>query len=427
VQGKSQRSPVTARLRAVGPDLRRVNQSALLRLLFLEGPLDRVRLGQMTGLSSGTVTNFVASLIEDGLVIEVGREQSEGGRPRVLLGVNPDYGAVIGVDIGETGIRVEAFDLDLRVIDVADVALHPQDVDAAVTIAETARAIEHLQALLQEQGRRLLGVGIGVPGMVEHGSSGARVHAPMIGWHDVPLERELHERIGGSIFIENGAKALGQAEMWLGAGRGARHAIVTLWGTGVGAAIFTDGMLYRGATSSAGEWGHTCIVASGHKCRCGSSGCLEAYIGAESLLDDWRRNDPLATPNLDADDETWAARLVEAAAKGGPAAETLDVAANYFGIAAANLANLFNPEVIVISGWLGLALGPTTLDRIREVVNEQALGYTASSVRIELGRFRDDAVVLGASSLVVDEMLGNGGVVPKSVVRTRPALISRPR
>jgi predicted NBD/HSP70 family sugar kinase len=418
---------VTARLRAVGPDLRRVNQSALLRLLFLEGPLDRVRLGQMTGLSSGTVTNFVASLIEDGLVIEVGREQSEGGRPRVLLGVNPDYGAVIGVDIGETGIRVEAFDLDLRVIDVADVALHPQDVDAAVTIAETARAIEHLQALLQEQGRRLLGVGIGVPGMVEHGSSGARVHAPMIGWHDVPLERELHERIGGSIFIENGAKALGQAEMWLGAGRGARHAIVTLWGTGVGAAIFTDGMLYRGATSSAGEWGHTCIVASGHKCRCGSSGCLEAYIGAESLLDDWRRNDPLATPNLDADDETWAARLVEAAAKGGPAAETLDVAANYFGIAAANLANLFNPEVIVISGWLGLALGPTTLDRIREVVNEQALGYTASSVRIELGRFRDDAVVLGASSLVVDEMLGNGGVVPKSVVRTRPALISRPR
>ena len=107
---------MSARLRAVGPDLRRVNQSALLRLLFLEGPLDRVRLGQMTGLSSGTVTNFVASLLEDGLIIEVGREQSEGGRPRVLLGVNPEYGAVVGVDIGETGIRVEAFDLDLRVI-----------------------------------------------------------------------------------------------------------------------------------------------------------------------------------------------------------------------------------------------------------------------------------------------------------------------
>ena len=181
---------MSARLRAVGPDLRRVNQSALLRLLFLEGPLDRVRLGQMTGLSSGTVTNFVASLLEDGLIIEVGREQSEGGRPRVLLGVNPEYGAVVGVDIGETGIRVEAFDLDLRVIGVSDVALHPQHVDASVTVAETARAIERLREQLQAEGRRLLGVGIGVPGMVEHGSNGARVHAPLIGWQDVPLERQ---------------------------------------------------------------------------------------------------------------------------------------------------------------------------------------------------------------------------------------------
>lgn len=418
---------MSGRVRAVGPDLRRVNQSALLRLLFLEGPLDRVRLGQMTGLSSGTVTNFVASLLEDGLIVEVGREQSEGGRPRILLGVNPEYGAVVGVDIGETGIRVEAFDLDLRVIGVADVNLYPQHVDASATIAEIARAIEQLQALLTLKGQRLLGVGIGVPGMVEHGAGGARVHAPLIGWQDVPLERQLQEHVGESIFVENGAKALGQAEMWLGAGRGARHAIVTLWGTGVGAAIFTDGTLYRGATSSAGEWGHTCVVAGGHKCRCGSSGCLEAYIGAESLLDEWRRHDPLATPNFDADDETWAARLVEAAGNGGAASETLDIAASYFGIGAANLANLFNPEVIVISGWLGLALGPTILERIRAVVSEQALDYTASSVRIELGRFRDDAVVLGASSLVVDEMLRNGGVVPRSVVRSRPGLLARPR
>jgi predicted NBD/HSP70 family sugar kinase len=381
----------------------------------------------MTGLSSGTVTNFVASLLEDGLIVEVGREQSEGGRPRILLGVNPEYGAVVGVDIGETGIRVEAFDLDLRVIGVADVTLYPQHVDASVTIAEIARAIEQLQELLTSKGQRLLGVGIGVPGMVEHGAGGARVHAPLIGWQDVPLERQLHERVGGSIFVENGAKALGQAEMWLGAGRGARHAIVTLWGTGVGAAIFTDGTLYRGATSSAGEWGHTCVVAGGHKCRCGSSGCLEAYIGAESLLDEWRRHDPTATPNFDVDDETWAARLVEAASNGGAASETLDIAASYFGIGAANLANLFNPEIIVISGWLGLALGPTILERIRAVVSEQALDYTASSVRIELGRFRDDAVVLGASSLVVDEMLRNGGVVPRSVVRSRPGLLARPR
>jgi predicted NBD/HSP70 family sugar kinase len=79
-------------------------------------------------------------------------------------------------------------------------------------------------------------------------------------------------------------------------------------------------------------------------------------------------------------------------------------------VAAANLANLFNPELIVIGGWLGLKLGPTLLDRIREVVREQALDYTANCVRIELGRLGKDAVALGASALVVDELLSNGGI-----------------
>lgn len=406
-------------------DLRRVNRGALLRLLFLEGPLDRVRLGQMTGLSSGTVTNFVGSLLDEGLVVEVGREQSEGGRPRVLVRVNPDYGAVIGVEIGETAIRVEGFDLDMHVLDIDNVTLHPQDHDASVAVTETARAIRRLETRLIAKGRPVLGVGIGVPGMVEHRLGDARVHAPIIGWRDVPLEAQLRERAEGPFFIENGAKALGQAEMWLGAGRGSRHTFVTLWGTGVGAAIFTDGSLYRGATSSAGEWGHTCIVAGGNKCRCGSSGCLEAYIGAESLLGEWRRRDPSAVPDFDADDEEWGRRLVEAAGSGGVAAETLDEAAYYFGIALANVANLLNPELIVIGGWLGLALGPTVLERIREVVREQALDYTASGARIELGRFREDAVALGAASLVIDEMLANGGVVPTMSGASRRAAFRR--
>jgi predicted NBD/HSP70 family sugar kinase len=79
-------------------------------------------------------------------------------------------------------------------------------------------------------------------------------------------------------------------------------------------------------------------------------------------------------------------------------------------VAAANLANLFNPELIVIGGWLGLKLGPTLLGRIREVVREQALDYTANYVNIELGQLGKDAVALGASALVVDELLSNGGV-----------------
>ena len=410
---------LTARAKALVGDLRRVNRSILLRPLFLEGPLNRISLGQLTGLSSGSITSLTSALLEEGLILEVGLEQSDGGRPRVLLQVNPEFGYVIGVEIGETGVRVEGFDLRLRVAGVAEVNLHPQHHDAAVTIEETVKAVERIQAQFNAEGRRLLGVGIAVPGIVEHRTDDARVHAPNIGWHDVPLERLVRERVGAPVFAENGAKALGQVEMWFGAGRGTLQTVITLWGTGVGAAIFTNGTLYRGAASSAGEWGHNCIMAGGRRCRCGSTGCLEAYIGAEPLLAAWREADPQAAPASDPDEEGWADRLLEAGESGGAAARILEEAASCFGVAAANLANLFNPELIVIGGWLGLKLGPSLLARIREVVREQALDYTASRVNIVLGRLGKDAVALGASALVVDELLSNGGM-PLGARRGRP-------
>ncbi len=397
------------RAKAVARDLRRANRSALLRLLFLDGPLNRGDLGQRTGLSSGSVTSMTAALLEEHLIVDVGQEESDGGRPRVMLDINPKFGTVIGVEIGETRIRVEGFDLKLSVAGAAEVALHPQHRDPDVTIDAIADGIRKLMLQLDAEGRDVLGIGVAVPGMVEQGVNGARVHAPHIGWNDVPLEREIRKQVGAPVFVENGAKALGQAEMWLGAGRGAQHAVVTLWGTGVGAAIFTHGKLYRGATSSAGEWGHTCVAIGGRSCRCGRQGCLEAYIGAVGLLEEWRRSDPSVTA-YDPDEEEWADRLLASAGSNAAAARVLDEAAIAIGVGAANLANLFNPELIVIGGWLGLKLGPPLLDRIKGVFADQALKYAGSQVRIDLARLGMDEVAMGASTLVIDALLANHGV-----------------
>src|SRR5882724_8005384 len=300
-----------ASVRATVRDLRRVNRSAVLRPLFLEGPLHRVVLSQLTGLSSASVTNVIADLLEEGLVVEVGTEESDGGRPRVLLQVNPDFGVVIGVDVGETVIRVEGFDLSMTELAGATVGVHPQEHDAPSIVEHVSVAVNELRAQFERDGRRILGVGVAVPGVVEHDPD-VRVFAPSIGWQAVPVAALLRDRVDLPLFVENGAKTLGQAEMWLGAGRGARHAVVTLWGTGVGAAIFADGTLYRGAASSAGEWGHTSVVVGGKSCRCGAAGCLEAYIGAEALLREWARaDDAVSLPSV-FDQEEWLDRLVEA-------------------------------------------------------------------------------------------------------------------
>jgi predicted NBD/HSP70 family sugar kinase len=393
-------------------DLRRVNRAAILRRLFLEGPLNRVALAQLTGLSSGSVTNVTSALLEEGLIAEVGLEESDGGRPRVLLQVNPEFGGVIGVEVGETCIRVEAFDMRMRVAGMAEVTLHPQHHEAEVVIDQIIVAIEKLQAQFAVENRRLIGVGVAVPGVVANHDGDARVHAPNIGWRDVPMEKLIQERVSLPVFADNGAKALGQAEMWLGAGRGASHAVVALWGTGVGAAIFTNGLLYRGSASSAGEWGHTSIRVGDRRCRCGGTGCVEAYVGAPALLAEWHRTDPAAVTPSDPDSEEWVDRFLEAAATNKDAEAALEQAAFYVGTAAANLVNLFNPEKIIIGGWLGIRLGPPLITQIRKAVRDQALEYTASRVSIEVGQLGAEAVALGACTLVVDELLTNGGIPP---------------
>jgi predicted NBD/HSP70 family sugar kinase len=315
---------------------------------------------------------------------------------------------VIGIDVGETGILVEGFDLSMQALASAATPLHPQHHDADAVIEHIVRAVVELRDRFHAEGRRVLGVGVALPGVVEHDGD-ARVHAPNIGWADVPLERLLQDEVGLPVRAENGAKTLGQAEMWLGAGYGVEHAIVTLWGTGVGAAIFANGTLYRGAASSAGEWGHASVVVGGKPCRCGATGCLEAYIGATPLLAEWAEVDAGAAVGVDPDAEEWVDGLLAAADSRPAVAELLDRTAVYFGVAAANLVNLFNPERIIVGGWLGRKLGPALLPRMREVLAAQALDYAASSVTLELGQLGGDAVALGASTLIVEELLASGG------------------
>jgi predicted NBD/HSP70 family sugar kinase len=389
-------------------DLRRAHRGALLRRLLLGGPVNRVVLGEMTGLSSGTITNVVAELIEEGLVVATGMEQSDGGRPRVQLEINPDFGVVVGVAVGETGIRAERFDLAMNQVGRPVIRTQPLTNDPQARIAEIVEAVSHIQADLSP-GQRLLGIGVAVPGQVTQTGREAVVHAPGIGWKGVPFAGPLAAALDAPVFVDNGANTLGQAEMWFGAGQGSRHVVVVLLGTGVGAAIFTDGGLYRGVSSSAGEWGHTCLIPGGRACRCGARGCLEAYVGAESLLEQWAASDPQVDLPDDHDAKEWIARLVEAAPHQASARRLLDQTADYLGIAAASLVNLLNPERIVFGGPVGTTVVPSLLPRIRAVIDSQALDHPARDVSVLVGQVSNDAVTLGAASLVIADLVASGG------------------
>ena len=386
-------------------DLRRGNRAALLRALYFDAPSSRQELGIATGLSPASVSNVVNELLDIGLVIEAGAENSDGGRPRVLLEVNRDYAFVVGIDVGETRIRAELFGLTLgEALGRVDVPLELGRDDVAVVVQAIVEALGDLLAESGQPQASILGVGISVPGIVEQGDV-VRVHGQTVGWEAVPLARLL-ERAGVKypIFVDNGASNLGQAENWFGAGRGARHAIVALIGSGVGASIITDGSRYRGATSSAGEWGHTPVVVGGRACRCGAHGCLEAYVGAEAVLARYKEANPRRKVDP-SDEEGELGRLIERSRSDAAARAVLEETALYLGAGVAGLINLFNPERIIIGGWAGLLLGNELMTEIRAAAKKHALREAFAQTSIELCVLGEDAVALGAATLPIERLL----------------------
>ncbi|MFE0728143.1 ROK family transcriptional regulator [Streptomyces antibioticus] len=399
-------------------DLRRANRTAVLQRLYFDGPLSRFELGPATGLSSGSISNVVADLVADGLVEEAGSVDSDGGRPRILLRVAPGSGHMIGVDVGETRVRIELFDLTLTELARVEKPLEQRRYEVEGIVGHIREGVAEVLAAADIPPERLLGVGIGVPGIIEHTPDrGAVVHGQTIGWDAVPLEALLRE--GSPLpatvpyFIDNGAKTLGQAEMWFGGGRGARNAVVVLFGSGVGASIVTPDVEQGRAV----EWGHLTVRVRGRRCRCGSLGCLEAYAGAEALLDRWREEG--GRPPRGTDEETALSAMLAAAhpADGGEpdavALTLLDETAEYLGAGLSDLINLFQPERILIGGWAGLELGVRFLSAVRRHATAYALRHPAEKVTVELGRLGPDAVTVGAAILPLADFFTRGGRRPE--------------
>ena len=385
-------------------DLRRDNRSVLLWSLYFDQPCSRQDLSEATGLSSASVSNVIRELIHEGIVIEAGSVDSDGGRPRVLLRINPDYGYVVGVDVGESRIRVELFDLGMAVRANADIPLEPREHGVDVVVDRILRC---LSAVLADSGvppEAILGVGVGVPGVVEHGAE-VVLYGQTYGWDAVPLERLLRAGTDLPLCIDNGANTIGLAEQWFGAAQGARHAVVCLIGSGVGASIIGNGAAERAGRSSGTEWGHTTIMVGGRDCRCGSLGHLEAYVGAEAILERY------GLPLPGDDEESALAALIDQAETSPEAAKVLDETALYLGAGIGDLINLFSPDRIILGGWAGLLLGHHMLPAIRSAARKHALSHPFAETTITVGRLGPDAVALGAATLPIRAFL-NGPAVP---------------
>lgn len=389
-------------------DLRRINRQTIFRHLYIDGPISRMELSQLSGLSAGTIANVMSELLAERLVLEAGFEASEGGRPRTILTLNMEYGYFIGGEIGETEIVIELFDLKLIKLRAVKYLLKEEENNPPTVIRRFAQYVELILAEERIAQDKILGIGVGVPGVVELAEE-ETVSAPAWGWIPAPLKTMLKEYLPVPLYVDNGSKAMALAELHKDPEAHNETMAALNIGTGVGAGIIHEGKLYRGGNNSAGEWGHTTMVLDGKPCRCGRRGCLEAYIGAPGIIRRLREVDSQSLLHLD-DEAEIVETLIKMANQGNAVmACVLSETIHYLGAGIANLINLFNPQRIVLGGKVGLPLGEYCLPEIIQEVERYALKQPFNATRILVSQLGGDAVSLGSARLAVEAFLTQVG------------------
>ena len=311
---------------------------------------------------------------------------------------------VCAVDLGGTNLRAANIDregrIDERVKFPTPDSNKGQDIVDAIMAA-----VARCEAGAANLGARIAAVSVVVPGSVQ-AETRAVVNAPnvpaIVGFR---LAEALEAKLHRSVLIENDANAAALGEMWQGAARGRGTIVCLTLGTGVGSGIILDGDLWRGADGTAGEIGHASVHPFGHvRCKCGNIGCLEVYASATAIVrmtGEAFSNHPASQLNSIAAGDLTARQVADAAASGDELAlEIFHKMGTYLGIAAANIVNTLNPEMIVIGGGVSAAFDLFAPQACEEMARRAfpVPGARCQIVKAECG---DDAGLLGATWLAL--------------------------
>lgn len=390
-------------------NIREANRLQILHQLLLHKNSTRQELTQLTGLSNATVANLIASMLEEGLVVEAGTAASQGGRPTAILAVNASAGACIGVDVAETYIRFELYDLTLQILAENEVELPSTQKEPQEIVGLIVSGFGTLLKKSNMNRDQVVGIGISIPGPFEH-STGVSVFAPSWGWRDVPLQAMLEKELHLPLYMDNPLKFNALAEAWFGAGRGVETMAAVVLGTGVGVGLVINGQLFRGASNTAGEWGHSIIVVGGRTCRCGDRGCLEAYVGAPGIVQTLTEIDSKSHLLFSEDQTRTISAIATAAEEGDTTAKAVvHQTAVYLSAGLSSLINILNPEQVILGSWVTGLLGSVMLPELLELVEKQALAQPYKSVQFTLSKMKRNPVSLGAATMVLEEFLASAG------------------
>jgi predicted NBD/HSP70 family sugar kinase len=374
--------------------------------------ISRVEIAATTGLTAPTISEVVRELIADGLVLEAGHGASTGGKPPVLVQLNPAARYSVGVQLERNICVIVVVDLTGRPLARTSfrgpVSMRP---DEALLLV--AAQVDALLATAAVERDRVLGVGLVSYGPQAPDAGVLLTPQPTEEWLDYPVAQRLADHLGLPVLLDNDATAAAVGEYWLGAVDPRSTYGCIYMATGIGGGVVVASDVYRGSSSNSVEVGHISIDINGDECSCGNVGCLESYAGPSAVV-----RQALATPGLaqklaldpSADDVlTEFARIAAAANAGDPdARDLIERSARYLGCAAVTMTCLFDLDMIVLAGPSFAVAGSIYQTRIQKEVDRRTFARQAHPVRVVPSVSGSDAAAIGGAALVLRSELTHG-------------------
>lgn len=390
---------------------RAMHRSNVLDLIRTSELISRTELARETGLSQSSVTGITADLIKEGLIEEKQAGAYEGGRPPILLSIRAEGVHVVGVNMAIDQIRVVIINFHAELKGSHTIPLERNH----YTPGEITDIIAHgIQACIWEANfskDQIAGVGVGIPGPVDS-ISGVVRFLPNYGWEAVPLRDILRDKINHPVFIDNSSNNLAIAEYWYGSGKGIDDFVVVTLQNGVGAGSILNGQLVRGHLGIASEFGHTCADINGPVCRCGRQGCIEAFVGNNSIIRDARslaRAGKWHSSTIKPEKIGFDNVMAELKHGNSELDALYHQAGSILGVGVYNLITLLNPKLVVMTGK-GVNAGSSLFDHMFSAIDQLKTGkFGSSQTEILIKTWDDDDWARGSGTLVLKEIYKSPG------------------
>jgi len=358
------------------------NRDLVLRTIFANESISRAEVARVTHLTRTTVSDVVSGLLAEGLVEEVGRGESLGGKSPILLSIVADSRYLIGLNLAQDKFTGAIVNLRGEIKEMVESPVHDDNGENALNLV-----YQMIDQLMKKKIKPIVGIGVGTPGLVNT-REGVVVNAVNLEWQDLPLSQLLEKKYKLPVLVLNDSQAAAIGEYVYGSDHEPDENLVVVNVIhGIGAGILINGRLFQGDGGGAGEIGHVVVQENGELCRCGKRGCLETVASARAVVKQMKMNSLAeVVSSFDADNETTNA--------------VIQNAGRYLGVSLANLIATLNIQKIVLTGDM-TRFGEKWLNAVSDSMQTGAFSRMTEDTKLEIGKLDYRACILGASAFLL--------------------------